>query len=139
LIAIFLSGGQAMSEIKFTDEKAVVERVVPGKLVYVSTSATPSDTYGFKLDQVVIRKADGSCRPYRGEPFADLGLDSGRIVVVWGLQHRDVKPTLVLDADSPREWDSSIAMRRGFVANTGAIVANTGATIISGISSIIRK
>jgi hypothetical protein len=96
------------------DEAAVIERVVPGRLVYVRTTGeAPTDTYGFKLDQVVIRKADGSCRPYRGEPLADLGIESGRIVVVWGIRNRNVQPTLVIDADRPRQWDASATFRGG--------------------------
>jgi hypothetical protein len=91
------------------DETAVVERVVPGKLVYVTTTNDPpAKIYGFKLNQLVIRKADGSCRPYRGEPLSDLGVDSGRKVVVWGIKHKDVKPALVIDADRPKEFSITI-------------------------------
>jgi hypothetical protein len=91
------------------DETAVVERVVPGRLVYVTTKKDSRDElYGFKLDQLVIRKSDGSCRPYRGEPLSDLGVTSGRSVVVWGIKYSDVEPTLVIDADRPREFGVSI-------------------------------
>jgi hypothetical protein len=91
------------------DEAAVVVRVVPGRLVYVSTHKdSDHHIFGFKLDQLVIRKVDGSCRPYRGEPLSELGLSSGRKVVVWGIEHSDVKPALVIDADRPKEFVRTI-------------------------------
>lgn len=107
-----------MSELEIQpgkDEAAVVERIVPGRLVYVSTQASTHDVYGFKLDQLVIRHADGSCQPYRGEPLAALGLSTGRKVVVWGVRNRDVKPTLVIDVDRPKE----------FVVTIGSTIATT--------------
>jgi hypothetical protein len=64
----------------------------------------PPKTYGFKLNQLVIRKRDGSCLPYRGEPLPELGLDKGRKVVVWGIKHPDAEPALVIDVDRPREF-----------------------------------
>ena len=101
------------------DEVAVVQRVVPGRLVYVST-AKDSDhrIIGFKLDQLVIRKADGSCRPYRGEPLSELGLSSGRKVVVWGIEQSNVKPALVLDADRPKEFVGTIGSSISTAVNT---------------------
>ncbi len=82
---------------------------MPGKLVYVTTTNDPPpEIYGFKLNQLVIRRADGSCRPYRGEPLSDLGVNSGRKVVVWGIKHRDVKPALVIDADGRKEFSVTI-------------------------------
>ncbi len=104
------------------DEVAVVQRVVPGRLVYVSTHKDSDHLFGFKLDQLVIRKADGSCRPYRGEPLSELGLASGRKVVVWGIEHSDVKPALVIDADRPKEFVSII-----------------GSTISTAVSTTIGK
>jgi hypothetical protein len=88
------------------DETAIVERVVPGRLVYViTTSHSPGRRCGFKLDQLVIRKPDGSLRPYRGEPLSDLGVAKGRKVIVWGVDNSDVQPTLVIDPN--RSWDFS--------------------------------
>ena len=105
------------------DEVAVVQRVVPGRLVYVSTHSDPDhDIVGFKLNQLVIRKADGSCRPYRGEPLSALGLSSGRKVVVWGIKQTDVKPALVIDTDRPKEFVNTI-----------------GNTISSAVSTTIGK
>jgi hypothetical protein len=85
------------------DEAAVVERVVPGKLVYVAT-IEGSQRWGFKLDQLIIRSSDGSCRPYRGEPLAKLGVVAGRKVIVWGITYRDVPPALVIDVDHGKEF-----------------------------------
>jgi hypothetical protein len=101
------------------DETAVVERVVPGRLVYVTTKNDSHDeAYGFKLDQLVIRKADGSCRPYRGEPLSELGVTSGRTVVVWGIKYPDVEPTLVIDADRSGEFGGSIGSSISSAVNT---------------------
>jgi hypothetical protein len=63
------------------DQVAVVQRIVPGKLVYVELS--PEEVYAVRLNTILIRNGDGSYAHYRGEPLADLGLDSGRRVVVW--------------------------------------------------------
>jgi hypothetical protein len=63
------------------DQVAVVQRVVPGKLVYVELS--PEEVYAVRLNTILIRNGDGSYTHYRGEPLSDLGLDSGRRVVVW--------------------------------------------------------
>jgi hypothetical protein len=105
------------------DEAAVVERVVPGKLVYVRVDETPEkDVYGFRLDKLVLRKPDGSCRPYRGEPLADLGVVNGRKLFVWGLKGHDVEPALVVDVDRPRGFGVTI-----------------GASISSSISSAMEK
>jgi hypothetical protein len=110
------------------DEDAVVERVVPGKLVYVrTTSDSPPKTFGFKLDQLVIRKADGSCRPYRGEPLSDWGLSSGSKVVVWGIKHGGVKPALVVDADRPKEF--SVIFGNTISNAVNVTVSTTAATI----------
>jgi hypothetical protein len=63
------------------DQVAVVQRVVPGKLVYVELA--PEEVYAVRLDTILIRQGDGSYAHYRGEPLSELGLDSGRKVVVW--------------------------------------------------------
>jgi hypothetical protein len=63
------------------DRIGVVRRVVPGQLVYVELA--PEETYAVKLDSIIIRKSDGSYEHYRGEPLSELGLDTGRRVVVW--------------------------------------------------------
>jgi len=78
------------------DEFAIVRRIVPGRLVYVETG--PEKTYAFKLDKMVIRSSDGSVCRYRGEPLAELGIKVGKRVVVWGIDHGDAEPTLVVDA-----------------------------------------
>jgi len=58
-----------------------VQRIVPGRLVYVSTAQ--DQTYAFTPNYVVIQKNDGSFRHYRGEPFSELGLDVGRPVMIF--------------------------------------------------------
>ncbi len=85
------------------DKHAVVRRIVPGKLVYVVLLDVRADAdelspYPIKLDQVVIRKPDGSCSPYRGEPLSELGLEVGKTVTVWGADHPE---TLVVDSGGP--------------------------------------
>ena len=62
------------------DYVALVRRVVPGKLVYIEMK--PEEVYAIKLDNILIRKSDGSYDHYRGEPLSTLGLDSGKTVVV---------------------------------------------------------
>jgi hypothetical protein len=110
------------------DENAVVERIVPGKLVYVRTvGGSPPETLGFKLDQLIIRNADGSCRPYRGEPLTDWGLVSGSKVVVWGIKHTDVRPALVIEADRPKEVGVVIGNTISNAVNV--TVSTTAATI----------
>jgi hypothetical protein len=110
------------------DEDAVVERVVPGKLVYVRTTGNSSpETLGFKLDQLIIRNPDGSCRPYRGEPLADWGLVSGSKVVVWGIKHSNVRPALVIDVDRPKEIGVIIGNTISNAVNV--TVSTTAATI----------
>jgi len=120
------------------DEPAVIERIVPGRLVYVWKPNEPhSKTYGFKLDQLVIRKKDGSCRPYRGEPLSELGLDSGRKVVVWGIERSDVTPpTLVVDIDRPRELSVTIGSS---ISNAVNVVHVTISTAASTIDKIFKK
>jgi hypothetical protein len=92
---------------KGKDEMAVVRRIVPGKLVYVETK--PEKIYALKLDKLVIRKRDGSCYPYRGEPLSELGVNVGRKVVVWGFDHDDTPPTLVIDADGSTTIGSALS------------------------------
>jgi hypothetical protein len=82
------------------DEPAIIQRIVPGRLVYVTKqNEDPAKMYIFKLDRLIIRKSDGSCRPYRGEPLSELGLRIGGKVVVWGIEHKNVSPALVVDVD----------------------------------------
>ena len=108
------------------DEAAVVERVVPGKLVYVTADHEGSaNTYSFKLDQLVLRKADGSCRPYRGEPLSELGVAHGRKVIVWGINHTNVSPTLVIDTDRPKEFIISLNPIAGTISMTANAVVKT--------------
>jgi hypothetical protein len=77
-----------------------VERLVPGKLVYVSTprqvrsvsgypTLVPSaETYAFRPDKIMIEDTGGSFRPYRGEPFSEVGLGIGRrVLIVFDEQH----------------------------------------------------
>lgn len=91
------------------DKVAFVRRIVPGKLVYVETR--PEHVYALKLNQVVIRERDGFCRPYRGEPLSDLGLDAGRKVVVWGLDSPSdsAPPTLVVDKNISATFSSTFS------------------------------
>jgi hypothetical protein len=107
------------------DESAVIERVVPGKLVYVTTTSDPSRgkpyTFVFKLDQLVIRKSDGSCRPYRGEPLSEWNIHRGAKVVVWGITNKTVKPALVIDADRPREFSVSNTISNVVISTTSTI------------------
>jgi hypothetical protein len=86
------------------DEDALVERVVPGRLVYVIKASESHDFLDcFKLDQMVIRQPDGYCRPYRGESLSDLGLGKGSRVVIRKVGAADTRPTLVVDAGLSRE------------------------------------
>jgi hypothetical protein len=111
------------------DEMAVVERVVPGRLVYVTVKgdASTEQVFGFKLNQMVLRNADGSCRPYRGEPLSELGVTSGAPVVIWGLKHRDVEPTLVIDTDRPKSFSVTIG------SSLSNAVTHTAATVLGKI------
>jgi hypothetical protein len=64
-------------------EIAAVSRVVPGKLVYVETKHNDSErTYAVKLNQILVRKPDGSFCNYRGEPLSQIGVSVGREVVI---------------------------------------------------------
>lgn len=78
------------------DQVALVRRVVPGKLVYVEMK--PEEVYAVKLDNILIRKSDGSYDHYRGEPLATLGLDSGKRVVVWTDRAGVAPKNLVVEA-----------------------------------------
>jgi hypothetical protein len=80
------------------DRTALVRRVVPGKLVYVELR--PEEVYAMKLDNIVIRKSDGSYDHYRGEPLSTLGLDSGKTVTVWTDSEGTAPRSLVVDASS---------------------------------------
>lgn len=77
---------------------ALVRRVVPGKLVYVEVK--PEEVYAMKLDNIVIRKSDGSYDHYRGEPLSTLGLDSGRTVTVWTDSEGTAPRSLVVDENT---------------------------------------
>lgn len=61
-------------------QRCTVERVVPGRLVYVLTD--DSQTCVFKLDKVSFRLRDGSLSRYRGERFSELALNVGAAGVV---------------------------------------------------------
>jgi hypothetical protein len=80
------------------DAPAVVQRIVPGRLVYVTPVDAPDRVVGFKLDQLVIREVDGAVRPYRGESLSTLGLATGRKVSVWQAPTGEAKAILVIDA-----------------------------------------
>jgi hypothetical protein len=58
-----------------------VERVVPGRLVYVAFSPK-QETQVFKLDNLLIQQANGTFSGYAGEPFSQLGLTVGSSVKV---------------------------------------------------------
>lgn len=60
-----------------TTEACTIDRIVPGKLVYVHTQHEPVTTWVFKLDKVAFRKSDGTLCPYRGERMSELGLNTG--------------------------------------------------------------
>jgi hypothetical protein len=78
------------------DQTAFVRRVVPGQLVYVELK--PEEVYAIKLNNILIRKSDGSYKHYRGEPLSELGLNSGRKVVVWTDSPGTAPRNLVVDA-----------------------------------------
>jgi hypothetical protein len=103
----------AMVLIRGKDLDAVVERVVPGKLVYIRMMdrASAKDVYAFRLNKLVLRRADDSLQPYRGEPLSDLGVVPGRKLIVWGFDHpsAEVVATLVVDVDRPKEFAANIA------------------------------
>lgn len=80
------------------DEPAVVQRIVPGRLVYVTSADMPDKVVGFKLNQLVIREVNGSVRPYRGKSLSTLGLSTGRKVSVWNVHEGEAQAMLVVDA-----------------------------------------
>lgn len=62
---------------------ARVDRVVPGRLVYVDThpeAPVEASTCAFPLDKLIIMESNGVFHPYRGEPLSELGLKPGRRV-----------------------------------------------------------
>ncbi|HLH90997.1 MAG TPA: hypothetical protein VKX28_21305 [Xanthobacteraceae bacterium] len=115
--------------IRGKDISAFVERVVPGRLVYVRTldHATTKDVYAVKLDRLVLRRADDTLQPYRGEPLGDLGVVPGRKVIVWGLDQPSAEAvaTLVVDIDRPKE----------FIGNIGTTISSS---ISTGLDKIFR-
>jgi hypothetical protein len=99
-----------------------VERLVPGKLVYVSTgqpkrpglqgypaSIDSAGTYAFKPDKIMIEDAAGSFRPYRGEPFSEVGLGIGRRVLIVIDEQEDAHMLLLHDAPQEKEMSESAA------------------------------
>jgi hypothetical protein len=103
-------------------EVAVVDRVVPGRLVYVTKKGAPPDesSIAFKLNQLIIRERDGSSRPYRGEPLADLGIKNGRLLNV-GETEVDGEPTLVVETGPAGKH---------FISNVASNVATTISTAV---------
>jgi hypothetical protein len=81
-----------------------VDRVVDGRLVYVSTS--PDSTYAVRPDTFVIQSDDGSLRPYRGESFAELGLDVGRKVVVFSGEAKEPSAVVLKGSVRPSSGSS---------------------------------
>ena len=77
-------------------ELCSVQRVVPGKLVYVAPLSKPESTYVFKLDKVCVLHNDGSLTPYRGEPLSSVGLGIGKKVRVVGMDSPGLPETLVV-------------------------------------------
>jgi hypothetical protein len=93
-----------------------VERLVPGKLVYVSTGRPTrsgvrgypvpiesAETYAFRPDKIMIEDTGGSFRAYRGEPFSEVGLGIGRRVLIVFDEQEEAH--LVLLRDGPRGDD----------------------------------
>jgi len=58
-----------------------VERVVPGRLVYVEF-APGHEARVFKLNNLLIKQANGTFSNYAGEPLSQLGLTVGSSVEV---------------------------------------------------------
>jgi hypothetical protein len=124
----YLEKGEVSNEARFYLEKgevAVVKRVVPGRLVYVTKKGALDDSvFGFKLNHLIIREKDGSCRPYRGEPLSDLGIKSGSQVNIGETSDEDGEPTLVVALEPRKHFPV------GFATAISTAVANTiGATI----------
>jgi hypothetical protein len=57
-----------------------------------------TETYAFKPDKIMIEDKSGSFRPYRGEPFSEVGLGIGRRVLIVFDQHDDAHMLLLRDA-----------------------------------------
>jgi len=87
-----------------------VERVVPGRLLYVdapSETGSQSSTFAFPLDRVIVVESNGNAHPYRGEPLSDLGLKTGRKVRVVEFKDADTGPWKDADAGPWLVVDSS--------------------------------
>jgi hypothetical protein len=59
-----------------------VVRSIPGRMIYVDVkrdSQPGNEVIALKGDHILVRD-DGEVRPYRGEPFSELGLDAGAMV-----------------------------------------------------------
>jgi hypothetical protein len=78
-----------------------VQRVVPGKLLYVDAGGAEAP-YVFTLDKVIVNEGGGAFHPYRGEPLSELGLTEGRKVNVIGLNDPKMHPMLVIDSSSSK-------------------------------------
>jgi hypothetical protein len=78
-----------------------VQRVVPGKLLYVDAGPT-HEPYVFTLDKIIVNEGGGAFHPYRGEPLFELGLTEGRKVSVIGLNDPKTHPMLVIDSSSSK-------------------------------------
>ncbi len=77
-----LGGTMRISKTEF----AKIDRVVPGKLLYVSVTPTvgahesatfPTSEYTFTLDKVYVKSPSGQVAPYRGETFREIGANIG--------------------------------------------------------------
>lgn len=84
-------------------ELCSVQRVVPGKLLYVESESRPNSTYSFKLDKLRVLRRDGSLTPYRGEPLSTLRVGIGEKV-------------RVVDINSPSASEVIIAEKSGSIA-----------------------
>jgi hypothetical protein len=81
-------------------ELCSVQRVVPGRLLYVASQSKPDSTYAFKLDKLCVLHSDGSLSPYRGEPLSSLGVSVGKTVRVVGMDSPNVPQALIV-AEEP--------------------------------------
>jgi hypothetical protein len=96
-----------------------VERLVPGKLVYVSSvrsdrssdTGQPAGTYAFRPDKIVIEDRSGFLRRYRGEPFSEVGLGVGKTVLIISSGHEEA---LILPHDSSRIGNMSELARKSY-------------------------
>lgn len=105
-----------MPKREFSDEEiasmqlARIDRIVPGKLVYIEPTSTehlggePVMPVAVKPDSVYIKRRR-EIAPYRGEPFAEIGLREGAEVKIVGKFNPNGANTVIVDPKGGRLLD----------------------------------